>query len=212
MGSKKAMLRNGLGTSLQAELEKCNRFVDLFTGSGSVAMHVATGWKVPVLAVDLQRFAVALADAVIGRDEKCAEELIEQWICSAERSLEADVRYREACRIQKLCEADANAENVALARDFCGMADSGPISRSYGGHYFGPLQALALDKLRDQLPEDAASQKVALGGLVDVASMCAAAPGHTAQPSAFSERHGRRSQPSSHEAHAKLSIYGTRRK
>jgi integrase len=41
MGSKRAMLQNGLGTLLEQEIVGAKRFVDLFTGSSAVALHVA---------------------------------------------------------------------------------------------------------------------------------------------------------------------------
>ena len=69
------------------------------------------------------------------------------------------------------------------ARDICDAISIGaPITRSYGGHYFSPLQALQLDALRASLPAEDSYREVALAALLFVASDCAAAPGHTAQP------------------------------
>jgi adenine-specific DNA methylase len=67
MGSKRSMLQNGLGELLKREINGAARFVDLFTGSASVAGHVAKNFDVPVLASDLQSYSVALANAIISR-------------------------------------------------------------------------------------------------------------------------------------------------
>src|SRR5437764_313563 len=81
MGSKRAMLRNGLGTLLEQEISTATRFVDLFTGSATVANHVAQKFDVPVLASDLQSYSIALASAVIGRTKKlnCAT-IWDHWL------------------------------------------------------------------------------------------------------------------------------------
>ena len=52
MGSKRAMLQNGLGDLLDREAAGAHRFVDLFAGSGSVAIHIARKFPIPVLAFD----------------------------------------------------------------------------------------------------------------------------------------------------------------
>lgn len=53
---------------------------------------------------------------------------------------------------------------------------------AYGGHYFSPMQCLALDALRRYVPVDEPGRSVCLAALIATASKCAAAPGHTAQP------------------------------
>lgn len=69
MGSKRTMLQNGLGELLGHEVSNALRFVDLFAGSGSVAIHVAQKFPIPVLAFDLQSYSAVLAVAVslVGR-------------------------------------------------------------------------------------------------------------------------------------------------
>jgi adenine-specific DNA methylase len=67
MGSKRAMLAGGLGDIIERNVRDAGRFVDLFTGSGSVACFVAENFDVPVLATDLQDYATALARSVVGR-------------------------------------------------------------------------------------------------------------------------------------------------
>src|SRR5713101_4508335 len=67
MGSKRAMLRNGLGELLIRKAKSKRRFVDLFCGSGAVAIHIASNSKIQVLARDLQQYSATLANAVITR-------------------------------------------------------------------------------------------------------------------------------------------------
>jgi adenine-specific DNA methylase len=63
-----------------------------------------------------------------------------------------------------------------------GRESSGEIWRSYGGHYFSPVQSLAFDILLAHLPSDPARRAICLSSVIIAASQCAAAPGHTAQP------------------------------
>src|SRR4051812_354439 len=67
MGSKRAMLENGLATVLNRRMQSAKRFVDLFSGSAAVAIYVAQNKKVRVRAVDLQAYSAALAKAVLSR-------------------------------------------------------------------------------------------------------------------------------------------------
>jgi hypothetical protein len=55
------------------------------------------------------------------------------------------------------------------------------ITPAYGGYYFSPKQALELDALRATLPRGE-NRSLACAALIQAASECAAAPGHTAQP------------------------------
>jgi hypothetical protein len=57
-----------------------------------------------------------------------------------------------------------------------------PITKAYGGYYFSPKQAVWIDSLLGSLPERNPARRVALAALIQAASACAAAPGHTAQP------------------------------
>ncbi|NDU93160.1 MAG: hypothetical protein G3I10_11265 [Ferrovum sp.] len=65
------------------------------------------------------------------------------------------------------------------------------IFRAYGGHYFSPSQAIAIDTLIDSLPTIKADHDVCLAALLIAASDCAASPGHTAQPFQPTETSGR---------------------
>lgn len=174
MGSKRAMLRNGLGLLLQNEIAQSERFVDLFTGSGAVATYVATQFSIPVLAVDLQEYAAVLAHAVVGRCRKLEHR--DEWKNWYARASRRKAHY-QAPQISKITRA-----NVERARAWASDQADLPITRSYGGHYFSPEQALWLDSFRATLPALNPARTVALAALIQAASCCAAAPGHTAQP------------------------------
>ncbi|MEK6409862.1 MAG: hypothetical protein AABN34_23305 [Acidobacteriota bacterium] len=67
-------------------------------------------------------------------------------------------------------------------RTWCSEQIELPITKAYGGHYFSACQAVCIDALRNTLPENEPDRTVALAALIQAASQCAAAPGHTAQP------------------------------
>jgi len=174
MGSKRWMLENGLGNILEQTITRYRRFVDLFAGSGVVASYVAKRSRIPVVAYDLQEFSVVLAGAII---ERCrplaADPLWKEW-------------YERACRfvakISIISEDKFTCAYVWKCRDWCQNQRRLPITNAYGGHYFSPKQAVWLDALRATLPKEVPKKTVALAGLIQAASQCAAAPGHTAQP------------------------------
>lgn len=72
MGSKRFMLSNGLGDLLREQLPYAKRFIDPFSGSGGVVNYVAVDQKFEgeIIASDLQKYAVVLARAVIGRTKE----------------------------------------------------------------------------------------------------------------------------------------------
>jgi adenine-specific DNA methylase len=173
MGSKRAMLRNGLGELLSQEVPAASRFVDLFTGSAAVACHIAQNFSVPVLACDLQAYSIVLADAVISRQEVLnAPEIWRTWKARAEEL----VKLVEFPKTPKKLTREA----VFQFRNWC-EKHQWSITRAYGGHYFSPSQAIWIDALRATLPRKPA-KNVALAALIQASSQCAAAPGHTAQP------------------------------
>ena len=168
------MLTNGLGNLLQAEVVTAVRFVDLFSGSGSVANHVAQRYPVEVLATDLQAYSAVLAKAVIGRTTKVdAPRIWTAWYTRASIA----VKRRGVPRSLKVTKAF-----VHDCRVWCEARKDYPITHAYGGHYYSPEQALWIDALRATLPRNEPSRTVALSALIQVASQCATAPGHTAQP------------------------------
>jgi adenine-specific DNA-methyltransferase len=183
MGSKRWMLGNGLGHLIQEELKTAKRFVDLFSGSASVAHFAATSpVAVPVIACDIQQFSVVLAGAVITRTTAFDPEPV--WTAWHGRARQYLTRHRKltsaAATIPILHDGFTRAY-VEQERLRC-KGDEQPITSAYGGYYFSRSQALWIDALRATLPDDAAEQAVALAALIAAASSCSASPGHTAQP------------------------------
>ena len=70
MGSKKFMLKNGLGKLIRENIKHCDRFVDPFCGSGAVVFFVAKDFAKPILAADLQQYSTVLARSVIGKEKE----------------------------------------------------------------------------------------------------------------------------------------------
>lgn len=174
MGSKRAMLGNGLGELLDEQVPTARRFVDLFTGSAAVATHVGCRFNLPVLAFDLQNYSTVLADAVIGRNSKLDwKPAYERWYIRAESFVNELTLPKSGNVTQKL---------VAEYRSWCAKQHDLPITKAYGGHYFSPQQAVWIDALRAKLPSTEPARTVALAALIQAASQSAAAPGHTAQP------------------------------
>ncbi len=181
MGSKKSMLDNGLGKMLKRVVPRFERFVDLFSGSGTVSWFVAQKTNVPVLAADLQLYSSILAESVIGRDKTLnAERLIKSWI---DPSLSEAELLADKLGIEKDLSKKFFKKTVLASRVICSEnPDIGPIWRAYGGHYYSPLQALQIDTLLKNLPEKGIENTACHAALIDTGSRLAAAPGHTAQP------------------------------
>lgn len=175
MGSKRWMLSNGLGQVLSTSVANANRFVDLFTGSGAVASFVATKFEIPVVATDLQTFSVALAAATVQRDRLVAwEPMWAQWEARAKKLVEAAKIPSVDGRLTK--------KKVDESRMWCEKQSLLVVTGAYGGHYYSPDQSVSIDAFRSSLPTDTDERSVALASLIEAASRCAAAPGHTAQP------------------------------
>jgi len=172
MGSKRAMLQNGLGTLLIRQVCVRNRFVDLFAGSAAVAIYIAERKDIRVRAVDLQSYSGALARAVLSRREAfCWRPIWRAWLKRAEpNGANITVSSSET-------HAENRETNSRLLRSI-GFANT----KSYGGHYFSADQALWLDALRVSVPRTEPARSIALAALIRAASQCAASPGHTAQP------------------------------
>lgn len=174
MGSKSAMLKNGLAEILEREVRGASRFVDLLSGSGAVAIHVAQKKRIPVWANDLQSFSSVLSGAVILRQKKVdSTELWRLW----NRRAHQKVRTIRIPAIEKLVW-----ESVEKIRRWCKRRRKLPVTKAYGGHYFSAEQAVWIDALRQSLPSRQPHRTVALAALIRAASKCVAAPGHTAQP------------------------------
>lgn len=178
MGSKRTMLKNGLGKLISEVAPKHERIVDLFCGSASVSWYAATQCDHPVVSVDLQAFASTLAGSVIRRTkELSADALIEGWVADAVSVAKSSTLWREAKRI------DSAGWNTATwsrrSREFCETIanDTGSLlCRSYGGHYFSPTPALLLDALLGTVRRTV-TRDVCLSAVIIAASQCAASPG-----------------------------------
>lgn len=163
-----------LGEVLERELKKRKRFFDIFTGSGAVAIQVATRFAREVHASDLQSFSACLVGAVICRSEKAeVEDLWRNWSARA---------VKKICAVKLPRCGNLSKRSVTTARSWCREQVGLGITRAYGGHYFSPMQAVWIDALRSTLPRNEPQRTIALAALVQAVSRCAAAPGHTAQP------------------------------
>ena len=174
MGSKRLMLKNGLGKLIKKEIVDSNRFFDAFTGSGIVAAHVAENYEVHVKAFDLQLFSTIVSNAIISRDEEIEWQPVwNQW----------EKRAKEIKRHYRIPSTKKITQRVVDdCRNWAARQNELPITKAYGGHYFSPLQTVWIDALRTTLPKDKTIRTVALSALIQAASQCAASPGHTAQP------------------------------
>lgn len=179
MGSKQWMLGNGLGHLLVDRAQDADRFVDLFSGTAVVSWHVARNTDLPVLAVDLQTYSAVMARAVIGRTRTLAsDDLGVEWIDRAEKLRQQSRLWAKAIAY----EAETiKSDDVLSGRRLCLRSDS-IITRSYGGYYFSPEQAITADALLQTLPQREPKRSTCLATLIWAITRCVASPGHTAQP------------------------------
>ena len=182
MGSKRVMLYNGLGELILRRAKYVDRVADLFSGSGSVAWFAAQETRKPVVASDIQDYAVIMAKAVVERTAAIEPSTLEtNWL---KRATERRANSRLWRSAQELCESDIGIGRlVQRAKALCAEPSRvGPIWNAYGGHYFSPVQALTFDYLLRYLPQREPNRSVCLASTIVSAGKCAAAPGHTAQP------------------------------
>ena len=183
MGSKRRMLRDGLGDLICDQAQYALRIVDLFCGAGSVAWYAAQNTAIPVTAVDLQIYAVVMARSVIARNFSLdPDQLKRKWLSNAKRARSRSRLFRTATVLQ---EDNKDIDKlIQESRALCQKEPSkvGPVWGAYGGYYFNPAQALAFDYMLRYLPTEEPERSVCLAATISAASMCAAAPGHTAQP------------------------------
>ena len=182
MGAKNALLNNGLGDLILAESRESERFVDLFCGGASVSWFAAENTPQPVFATDLQLYSVVLARSVLGRSETIEPSgFSRKWLTSAQNAM----TDREIPKLEP--ENKVSAQNfkefVGKSRSVCGSTEGfGPIWKSYGGHYFSPYQAAMIDAMIRYLPLEEPARTACQAATIASASLCAASPGHTAQP------------------------------
>jgi adenine-specific DNA-methyltransferase len=181
MGSKRTLLNNGLGEMIESYGSNAQRMVDLFCGSASVAWFAAESLRIPILAADLQEYAVVLARSVLERTGLLdARPIWKAWWERAEKILRASSSWSKALGCS---EGSLTVEKVRQARALTSEIQwLGPLWSAYGGYYFSPVQAAVLDALLRTLPRTKPARLACRAALIMTASRCAAAPGHTAQP------------------------------
>lgn len=180
MGSKSALLRGELGEILVASSTDASRFVDLFSGSGSVSHYVAENIDIPVLSVDLQHYSKVLAESITGRDRPQTDgPILNKWTAGVSRGLLDDPIYET---LREPIAHLGKATVLRARRNSESTVGVGFVTQHYGGHYFSPQQAYTLDRLYEGLPNVEPDRTLGLAALLHAASICAAAPGHTAQP------------------------------
>lgn len=195
MGHKGRMLPT-LWSVIQNNLDGVHRIADPFCGTASVSWFLASHTTLKVVSGDLQLFAAIRGAAVVERT--CVLEQprlhFERWFLRAKEIL-SDITNAfpsgvMAINSEFVTEGDAEAY-VARCRNFCSKVlpfvlsdrkDYFGISLAYGGYYYSPFQALILDSLRQTIPDVPEIKNIFIASLIDAASKCVAAPGHTAQP------------------------------
>lgn len=177
MGSKAYMLNGFLGEHLLTMSASADRVVDLFSGSGAVALFVAEQVHTEVVAVDQMLFPTYLSGSVLARQSEVdGKHLFEAWLHGAVAS--SALMKREPVQLsEELTRAGVEELRASSASDGIGF-----ISKDYGGHYFSPRQAFWFDLLLAALPQEPALKYLCLASLIRVASDVSASPGHTAQP------------------------------
>jgi adenine-specific DNA methylase len=194
MGNKGKMLPV-LGDIISFHSKNSERIADPFCGSAAVSWFLAETTDKEIISGDIQSYAVARARAVIERTEVInPDSMLSYWFARAKMVVDSVANHFP--NHLKSIEPDLTdpaliKRVVSQSRKFCKDVlpvvfqdfDGGwPISKSYGGYYYSPAQALVFDALRQTLPSDSAKRKIALAALVEAASKAAASPGHTAQP------------------------------
>lgn len=182
MGSKRTLLENGLGDIILRSCEGKSRFVDLFSGTGSVATYVAKNAEIEVIAVDLQAYSATMSDAILSRTTRYkTEDILETWLSNVIQKLQNSKLWQQVKKLE--AAENKNAQYVFSARELCQQTSLiGPVWNAYGGYYYSPLQALTFDYMLKYLPSEENERKVCHAAIISAASQCAAAPGHTAQP------------------------------
>ncbi|MNE21260.1 hypothetical protein D3C80_1144130 [compost metagenome] len=124
-------------------------------------------------AYDIQAYSVAVTSALVSRSSILdGGPVWESWL---ER---ARAHY---AGMSQPSHVVANREDVLSVREWCSEQPY-PITRAYGGYYFSSSQALWFDAFRSTVPVSTEENCAAIAALVEAASHCVAAPGHTAQP------------------------------
>jgi 16S rRNA G966 N2-methylase RsmD len=209
LGSK-ARLLEAIGASLDLVDPGRGRVVDLFTGSGVVAAHLARTRD--VTAVDIQEYSRVITASLLAPARLDAATLVSDARERQARLLETPIAeliaHEQACNAaladgdpEPLCEMIEHGSALAaelgegppqgrLADALAAASDAlraTVLTRSYGGVYFGYRQALALDCLMAVVSSD-----TGLAAIMSAASESVTSVGnHFAQPLRPRDRDGR---------------------
>jgi len=176
------MLTRGLAATIEMNITDKSRFVDLFAGSGAVSCYVSENFRVPVLSNDLQTFSLFLSGSITCRTIALPfEQWGPLWIAQAISMAELCSEAVAAAQLQNRLRLSSIGLQAEEARRIAGQSAS-PFVRAYGGWYFSPWQAILLDCLRKAADPVTNWFQTAVATTIQVASRCAASPGHTAQP------------------------------
>ena len=179
MGNKTVLLRGELGKLLARRAASSDRFIDCFAGSGAVAQFVSETTRTQVLSADLQQYSAELAGCIVERLRPLdTSTVVTSWTSKVSDGMQA---HPDLPAWRKHSGSE-DAESVTRAREWSAHSSEGFITRHYGGHYFSPVQAVALDRLFTALPAGGQQRRLGLAALLRTASGVAASPGHTAQP------------------------------
>lgn len=181
VGSKSRMLSRGLGEHLETSIARVgpSRIVDLFSGSCAVGGHLARRIKLPVLAVDAHRYAAAWGHVSIEASTRELE-LTTRLLDAARLKASRDRRWK----VLSTHDSPRTQEELAAARRVSSEC-SGPtdhLLRSYGGHFFSPSHALALQIARDAARGSPEIEACVVAALTAAAVGVSSSPGHMAQP------------------------------
>ena len=136
----------------------------------------------PVLATDLQQYAVVLARSVINRTKPIDPAGTANYWFDAVRNVREESEHWKSAQVLEASHTSV-ARYVEASRSLCSRTTGpGPIWRSYEGYYFSPAQAATIDAMLHGLPEEEPVRTVCLAATISSGSHCAASPGHTAQP------------------------------
>lgn len=179
MGSKRVMLQNGLGSMIQDESKNAKRIVDLFCGSGAVVGFAAHNTKLPILAIDLQKYSVVLAESFLGRTTPFnVKDLAIKWLSKIKDQRSRSLLWKKAKNLSFKIDMRAIRKYVEECRLLCEEESKiGPIWNSYGGHYFSPEQALTFDYMLKDLPDNKIENNICRAAVIIAAMRCVAAPG-----------------------------------
>ena len=103
MGSKKSLLENGLGDIILRSCDRKSRFIDLFSGTGSVATYIAKNAEIEVIAVDLQAYSAIMSDAILSRTAKYkTKAILEVWLYNIIKKLQNSKLWQQIKELEAL--------------------------------------------------------------------------------------------------------------